>query len=461
MEEITKTLSNAWKKIILRRGWSATLGPFHSKRNLKNWPQCPGDERVRGAYLVWVFVMGPALADASGFAVFVQGASALGEGLASTAHGNNPQVIFFNPALINRLPGTQFESGVTFVNPHHDFHSDATGQSDKTDSVLFFPATVYVTHQYSDKLSFGFGVFTPFGLGTKWDDDWEGRYIVTEAEMQSLNFNPVASYRLTPSVSLAAGVSALYVDASLENRLNLSTLGFSDGKQKFSGDGIDYGFNLGLYWALSDTRSFGATYRSGIDVHLEGDVKFNLPSASLAPTFPNASAETRIHFPAQLHVAFAYSGIERFVFEAGVRWENWSSYDELRFETGRDINGSNVTTRPTDWHDTLTLTMGGRYALNDNLRLLAGFVRGQDPIPGKTFEPAVTDSPHYALTVGSEYSLGRHQLGVAYAFQKWFDRNKANEIGAQFSGGSVADARANGEYQSHSHFLAISFTYVF
>jgi hypothetical protein len=57
--------------------------------------------------------------------------------------------------------------------------------------------------------------------------------------------------------------------------------------------------------------------------------------------------------------------------------------------------------------------------------------------------------------------MGRHQLAFSYAWQKWFDRNKANEVGAQFSGGAVSDARANGEYSSHSHFLAASFTYVF
>ena len=41
------------------------------------------------------------------------------------------------------------------------------------------------------------------------------------------------------------------------------------------------------------------------------------------------------------------------------------------------------------------------------------------------------------------------------------DRVKNNDVGAAFSGGAVPDARANGEYESSSHFLALSFTYVF
>jgi len=399
--------------------------------------------------------------NASGFAIFVQGASALGEGLASTAHGSNPEAVFFNPALISALGGTQVEAGATLVVPKHDFNSDATGESDKTDSIAFLPATLYATHRYDDRLSLGFGIFSPFGLGTKWDGEWEGRYIVTEAKMQSLNFNPVLTYRLSRAVSLAAGLDILYVDASLENRLNFSSLGFADGRQQFSGDGTGYGFNLGVHSRLGDNLSLGVSYRSGIEVDLDGDVKFNLPSAGLQPDFPNAAAETSIDFPDQLHVALAYSGFDRWVLEAGVRWENWSSYDELRFETAQPINGSTVTTRSTDWNDTLTLTVGGRYSLNDRLRLLAGFVRGEDPIPDKSFEPAVTDSPHYALTAGLEYGTGLHTLAFSYAWQKWFDRNKSNDVGAQFSGGTVSDARANGEYSSHSHFLAASYTRVF
>ena len=408
-----------------------------------------------------VFYVLPQLSVASGFAVFVQGASALGEGLASTAHGNNPQVVFFNPALLGQLDGTQIEGGVTLLAPSNDFHSEFDNSSDKTDDAVFYPATFYLTHKYSDKLSLGFGIFSPFGLGTKWDDDWEGRYIVTEAEMQSLNFNPVVAYQVTPTISLAAGLDVLYVDTTLENRLNFSTLGFPDGHQELSGDGTGYGFNLALYTPLTDDLSFGLTYRSEINVDLKGKVKFRLPSPSLNPSFPQSSIEASVDFPAQLHAAFAYSGFDRSVVEIGLRWEGWSSYDELRVDSSQPINGMTTSSRPTDWNDTLTLTLGGRYELNAKTRLLAGFVRGQDPIPGKTFEPSVTDSPNYAITLGSEHSLGRHNLAFAYAYQKWFDRTKDNDIGAQFSGGTVPDARANGEYQSHTHFFAISFTYVF
>jgi long-chain fatty acid transport protein len=359
------------------------------------------------------------------------------------------------------LDGTQVENGVTFVVPYHDFSSDSTGTSDKSDRVMFFPATFYLTHKYNQKLSAGLGIYTPFGLGTRWEEDWEGRYIVTEAELQSLNFNPAIAYQVTPTLSLAAGLDVLYIDAMLENKINFYALGFADGNQRVTGNGIGYGYNLGIYSPLTNDLAFGLTYRSGIDVDIEGNVKFKRPSPTLDASFPNSAIEVSIDFPQQVHAAFAYSGFEKMVIEAGVRWEDWSSYDELRFETAELVNGGTTSTRPTNWRDTYTLTLGGRYELNDKTRLLAGFVRGQDPIPNNTFEQSVLDSPHYALTFGSEHSLGKHNLAFAYAYQKWFDRSKRNNVGSQFSGGSVPDARANGEYQSFKHFFAVSFTYVF
>ncbi|MCI0749833.1 MAG: outer membrane protein transport protein [Nevskiales bacterium] len=392
---------------------------------------------------------------ASGYAVFTHGAGALGEGLANTAHGSTPAVIFYNPALISRLEGTQVENGVTFIAPLHDFHSALGSPSAGTEHEVFFPGTFYLTHQHSEKISLGVGLFSPFGLGTEWPADWEGRYITTRSELLTVNLNPVISFELTPSTAFAVGLDFLLAEASLENKLNLSTLAQPDGNQKFSGHGFGLGFNLGFYSEWTPTVAFGASYRSEVGMDIDGDAEFELPDASLASIFPNTGASTDITFPQQLHVALAYSGIDRTTLEVGLRWEDWSSFNELRIELEQPVAGMSTSISPRDWHDTLTLTTGGRYRLNDRVALLAGFVWGEDPIPDETFDPTITDSNHYALTFGTEIGIHKHRLSLAYSFQKWADRTKNNEIG------SVSGARANGKYESSSHFLALGFTYVF
>ena len=119
----------------------------------------------------------------SGFSIFTQDAVATGLVCSVTAHSNSPSSIFFNPALINRSKGTQVELGTTLLWPTQKFTGDASGSVFKTKAELFYPSTFYITHKLNQKVSFGLGIFDNFGLATKWDDDWEGRYLATDSEL--------------------------------------------------------------------------------------------------------------------------------------------------------------------------------------------------------------------------------------------------------------------------------------
>ena len=55
--------------------------------------------------LVGMFVL-PTQVLASGYGVFTQGASGLSQANAVVAHTTGPSSVYFNPALINDVPGT-------------------------------------------------------------------------------------------------------------------------------------------------------------------------------------------------------------------------------------------------------------------------------------------------------------------------------------------------------------------
>ena len=71
---------------------------------------------------------------AAGFAVFAQGGPTFEQADATIAHGDDPSVIFYNPALINQIPGTQIQAGTTLIVPIRAFKSLLTGQRTKTES---------------------------------------------------------------------------------------------------------------------------------------------------------------------------------------------------------------------------------------------------------------------------------------------------------------------------------------
>lgn len=394
---------------------------------------------------------------ASGFGVFTHGAYALGQANAVTAHNFMPSAVFFNPALINDLPGTQAEFGATLLYPQKEFTSDLTGKSTDDVAHTYVPVTLYLTQALSDQFTMGVGLFSPFGLGTEWPKDWEGRYLATKSEMTTFNLNPVISWRITPKVSLAAGVAFLWMDATLENKLNLSLYGLADGNQKFNGDGQGIGYNFGLLAKFTPRLSLGISYRSEIDVDADGKVKTDLPAGAgfLAGAFPKTSASSTVNLPRQISAGLSFQASDRVMVELGLRWEEWSVFEELRIDLDQPIAGQTAKITPRDWNNTWAVNIGGQFRLNDTYSLLAGYLYETDPVPDKTFEPVIPDAESHLFTVGLDAQYRQVHLAVSYGLQLKEDRSKHNTISAP--DGSTA----NGTYKSRIHLAMVSVSYRF
>ncbi len=398
---------------------------------------------------------------ASGFGVFTHSAKALGLSNAVTAHLDTPAAIFFNPALINDLPGSQIEIGTTLVAPRQEFTSTSTGAKTDGDDGEYFPSTLYYTQSISEKFSAGLGVFNPFGLGTKWPDDWEGRYLTTETEMTTYNINPVVSWRATPDISVAAGVALLRLDATLQNKLNMALLGFPagfpDGNQKFKGDGQGIGYNLGLSAKINDRTSLGISYRSAIDVTAKGQVSTQLPAGAdpVAPLFPTANGRTKIELPRQISGGVAYRISPKILIETGLRWEEWSSFDELKITFDRPIAMQTEDVTPRDWDDTLAVNIGAQYNFTEQYALLLGFLYENNPVPDSTFEPAIPGSDSYLYSIGFAAEHEKIKYSISYGLQWKESRTKNNNISA------LDGSTANGEYEAILHLFGVSFSYHF
>lgn len=393
-------------------------------------------------YLFPMTYLAPATYGA-GFGIFTQGAAEVAQGNSVVAHTEGPASIFFNPALMSKLEGTQWEIGTTLLSPVIDFKSDTAGQDSKTKNMDCFPSTIYLTHKYNEKLSTGLGIFTPFGSGTKWDDDWEGRYIVTESEMTTLDINPAVSYKAGPKLSLAAGINVLLLNMEMDSNIRTSPDPSDDAVQKFEGDGDGLGYNIGLLYEINDEFSMGASYRSAIDVEVTGKI-------SSEPTlFPDDDANMDLTLPAQAHLGFSYNGSEQFLLEAAIRWVGWSVYD--RVTTDFDVLPSD--TDPKKWKDTFAFKLGGKYRLSDETALLAGYQYAKGATPDETFNPGTPDSDNHTISIGGATRYNDLNIKLAYAYRKFEDRQINNKVGVDAGG------TAGGEYEATQHIVAASLTY--
>jgi len=433
----------------------------------------------RSVLLILLVLAWPLTAGASGFGVFTQGASGLGQANAVVAHPTGPSSLYFNPALLNDVPGRGIEVGTTGIYSDRNVTLNSGGTEDSDDG-WNFPSTFYYTHQVNDRLTAGFGVFFPFGLSNTWDDDYEGRYLGTSGEVLTMNINPAVSWRVTDRLSLAAGFSMLYMEATLESKINQTaaytilqnqgaplpnlTAPLADVDQEFAGDGWGAGYNLGLLYKFTDRISFGATYRSHIDVAINSaDVDFDNVHPFLGTAFPETAASTDIRLPAQATAGVAFRITEPLVIEVGVRWEDWESTEELKIEFDAPVLGQTTNVTPRDWDATWTYNIGGQYRVNETWAINAGYLYGKNAVPDNTFEPIIPDTDAHLFTLGAEAGFGPWTIAGAFGYEHHEARTKDNRLGDPL--GSILAGQpistANGEYESDIYLVGLSVGYRF
>ena len=252
-------------------------------------------------------------AAAAGFQLIEQGVTGMGSAYAGgSAQAEDASTVYFNPAGITRLPGTQFIAAAHLVMPQAKFDDENSttvtgaslggenGQDAGEEGVV---PNIYLTHQLNQDLFLGLGINSPFGLKTKYDDDWVGRYYAIKSDLKSVNINPSLAYRVNDRLSIGGGISAQYVDAKLTNAVDfglimnpaLSTL--ADGETKVQGDDWSWGYNLGALFNLTDSTRIGAHYRSKIEYTVKGSVEFKDVPAPLQGVFTDGNAKSDVDLP--------------------------------------------------------------------------------------------------------------------------------------------------------------------
>lgn len=403
----------------------------------------------------------PLSAFAAGFAILQQGTAPMAQGNAFVAQADDPSAIFFNPAGINQLRGTQVYLGATAIAPRAEY-KDSLGTKTRTESHIYLPPQFYLTHELTTDLAVGLGVFSPFGLGTKWDDGWAGRYAATSSDLQTFNINPALSWRVSPELSVAGGVNVMRAEADLRRRLNLGA--FGDGDRLFKGADYGYGYNLGLLYQLTPTTNIGLSYRSEVRVKIDGDAEFSVPSSvppAIANLFPNGGAHSRFVFPPSLFAGIAYKGLAPWVFECDLTWTGWSTFEELRVDLDRPVGTAqtSVSIQPRNWNDVFAYRFGVNYRWDEAITIRAGYIFDESPVPDETMDPSIPDADRHIFCLGGDYRFKDFTIGIAYNYILGEKRDKNNTIPEDITDDN--NNRVNGEYQQTSHSLAVSISYSF
>jgi len=182
-----------------------------------------------------------------------------------------------------------------------------------------------------------------------------------------------------------------------------------------------------------------------VNIDVDGDFTADVLPASV-------SGKASIKLPQQVTAGLAYTPTDQLVVEAGMRWEDWSCFDQLHIQFSPNPFGLTSVTYPRDWHSTYAFNVGGKYRVNDTYSVMAGYLHGWNPVPDSTFEPAIPDSDTNLYTVGGEVRFKGFTFDLAYGYQAQSDR---------FKGTNLYGPAGTGTYKTYMNIVGMSIGYKF
>lgn len=333
---------------------------------------------------------------ALGFRIPNQDAAAIARGNAFVATADNPAAIYYNPAGITQLEGQQVQVGVLNYLGINTFYEAPNGVDTASRfDVLPVPQIHYTRTPKDSPLSYGLGIYAPFGLGVKWPENSGFRSIAMDSKLTYITINPVLAWKAHPTLSLAIGPNLNYSDIEIKRGLAAPNDNF-----KFKGDDIGFGFNAGILWQPHDQWSFGANYRSASRIKYNGRSTYDALGAS-------ADTKATVDFPQIMTAGISFRPTTNWNIEFNVDYTDWNELNTVTLNGTSAIFGFNLPLQ-LDWHESWFYELGVTRTFANGWFASAGYFYSSETAPSQTFTPAV---PDIALHVAS--------LGLGHQGEKW------------------------------------------
>jgi long-chain fatty acid transport protein len=378
----------------------------------------------------------PGAALAAGFQVNEHNARATGRAGSFFATVDDASAVFYNPAGLTNVKGTQAMVGVTLLRPTNTYEGvgllsvNTEGQtlSQSTEGGFVPVPNVYFAHALSEKAAVGIGFYAPYGLGVKWPDQWVGRTSVQEISLRTFFLTPSVALKLADNVSVGVSISLVPSTLGLRRVLgandNLQVLFPAsqygqEGAVELSGSAFGVGANAGVQVTLIENLKLGFAYRSAVALDFTGNADFQVPTsvpASIRANFPDGPVTGAVTLPHAFSLGVGWVTKSLSV-ELSSTLTLWDSYQDLTINFLRNLPAP-TSASPRNWTSTPAFRLGGEYMFGDvgfaDLTVRAGAMYDLTPAPDSTVEPGLPDANRFVFSGGAGLKFGKFFVDLAY-----------------------------------------------
>jgi len=374
---------------------------------------------------------------ASGFRLPEASIAGLATSNALVANEKLLGAIPYNPAAMAFHDGTHVIAGAMLVQPDLSVTPEEGGPNvTSVGKDNIFVPNAALTARLDEQWSWGLLINAPFGLETTWPEGTFPKFAgplepahPTHSNIEMLNFNPNAAYRVNENTSLAFGLDFYHVMS-----VALDAAGANVG-----GTGSGIGVNLATMHTAGPW-SFGGSYRSAVDADIDGAV---------GP----APATTEVNFPWMLQVGAKYQPSDKWAVELDIERTGWSRFDVIEIDSPFPAAQATST---NNWDDANAYRIGGIYQLSDKTQLRLGYTFDETGQPEEHFSARVPDADRQLLSVGFAHEFGGWTLEGGYMYVKFDDRTVDNT--APPAADPNGTSAYNGEYESNVNLFGLGVT---
>ena len=406
-----------------------------------------------------------------------------------TAAYNNPAAMAFFDAPMIQVTGTGIRPSSQFHGEFRDEQGNPTTGNNPNGFARFIPfPDIAWALPVTDRLVIGGSVTVPYGLVSKYNPTWEGRYFGTYTSLKSIAASLSAGFKVNDEFSMGAGVEVQRTYGQLNTDLDpygtaaalfhAPILGAPqsgdvqlnvDVKKQYA-----YGYFGGFEWKPTQQDSIDINYHSRVKQTLSGNYKLYGSPASigliqLAPQFngllPPGSAplpalnpdggpaSTSLDTPAFAGADWLHKFNDQFSMAASVNWTDWSNFNSLTLMSV----GQTLVSLPQRYKDTFSYSIGGDYKLSDQWTVRAGLGYDETPTNIISRDPRIPDGARRIVGAGVGYQATQRisiDLGYQHQFVGKTTVNQTNPIA--LGGGTMA-----GYFNDSGNVVSLTGTYAF
>lgn len=348
-----------------------------------------------------------------------------------------------NPALLAELDGHRFQMSLELFAGSPEVESsvqtpvgEISGLTEDDTDVLPIPAFGWTRHREGSRVAFGMGSLAMAGFFTDYPQEAGNPILAPQpqgfgrvsSEYQYLRIPLALGWQATDRLSLGAALTLGYARLSATpaafaapDCTGPTTCFFPAANQEGA---FGWGVQAGLYYELTPTLSFGASYTTEQSFE---DFEFN--SAVANPDLPTFGAGRSFAFsvdvPAQAVVGIGWRPTPRVSVALDAKWIGYDGVDGLGtfgFEPDGSIRGFG-------WDDIVIGAFGIEYRPNPSWSFRAGYNQAESPIvPERTVAslPApATFEDHVTLGLGARVTS---HLILDLAYYRGFENDVSGPL---------------------------------